>query len=60
MNPFFCRKRNGESLGDVSNFILCTACLFWCEFDMIDMSDNINGVLFCFVEQRTQWKSAGE
>ena len=61
MNPFFCRKRNGEASGDMNNFLYCVLHVYFrCEFDMIDMSDNINGVLFCFVELRTWWKSAAE
>ena len=43
-------------------FLYCTLHVYLrCEFNMIDMVDNINDVLLCcFVELRTQWKSAGE
>ena len=49
VSPFFCRKRERASLGNVSNWILSTSCIFMCYFGMIDMSDNclIYGVLFC-------------
>ena len=49
VSPFICRKREEASLGDVSNWILFTLCIFMCYFGMIDMSDKclIYGVLFC-------------
>ena len=52
VSPFFCRKRGRDSLGNVSNWILSTSCIFMCYFSMIDMNDTclIYGVLFCFVE----------
>ena len=57
-NPFFCRKREEASLGNMSNWILSTSCIFMCYFGV--MSDNclIYGVLF--VEWEAQLRSAGE
>ena len=47
-SPFFCRKREEASSGDVSNWILFPLYIFMCYFSLIDMSDKclIYGVLF--------------
>ena len=62
VRPLFCRKRSRDSLGNLSNWILFTSCIFMCYFGMMDISDNclIYGVLFYFAEQNTWWRLAGE
>ena len=40
VSPLFCRKRQEASLGNMSNWIPSTLCIFVCYFGMIDMSDN--------------------
>ena len=49
VNSFFCRERKGEALQNVGDFCYIVFCMsiLRCEFDMIDIGDNINGVVFC-------------